>query len=115
METGQVIRCKVSGIQSYGAFVECGEIKGLIHISELSDFYVANIESMLQVGDDIDCYVLEVDTNKLKLSLKKIYYIPRHVLRHVKITTGFLTLERVLPHFIEKAKKHIKGESHDSH
>ena len=73
METGQTIRCKVTGIQSYGAFVECGDIKGLIHISELSDFYVANIESMLQVGDDIDFYVLEVVTKKKKQSLKKIY------------------------------------------
>ena len=115
METGQTIRCKVTGVQSYGAFVECGDVKGLIHISELSDFYVAKIDSILQIGDEIDCFVLESETDKLKLSLKKIYYIPQSVLRHIKITTGFLTLERVLPHFIEKAKKHIKGASHDSH
>jgi general stress protein 13 len=114
METGQVIRCKVTGIQPYGAFVECGDSKGLIHISELSNFYVANIEEMLKINDEIDCYVLENDQNKLKLSIKKVYFIPSNVLKHIKITTGFLTLERTLPHFIEKAKKHIKGDSHDS-
>lgn len=114
MESNRIIRCKVTGIQSYGAFVECGQKKGLIHISELSNFYVANIEDILQVHDEMDCYVLEEHNNKLKLSLKRAYDIPSSVSKHIKIISGFISLERVIPYFIEKAMKHIKGEKHDS-
>jgi len=110
METGQVIKCKVIGLQPYGVFVECGNKKGLIHISEISDFFVADIESMLHVNDEISCYVLEDEDSKLKLSIKKLYAIPKQVLKHIKITIGFLTLEKTLPRFIEKAEKHIRGD-----
>ncbi len=113
MKSNRIIRCKVTGIQSYGAFVECGHKKGLIHISELSNFYVANIEDVLALNDEITCYILEEQSNKLKLSLKRIYDIPASVAKHIKIISGFLSLERAFPHFIEKAMKHIKGEKHD--
>ena len=113
MDSNRIIKCKVTGIQSYGAFVECGQKKGLIHISELSNFFVANIEDVLALNDEITCYILEEQNNKLKHSLKRIYDIPTNVAKHIKIISGFISLERAIPHFIEKAIKHIKGEKHD--
>lgn len=112
MEKGSIIRCQVTGIQSYGVFVQCGDKKGLIHISELSDFFVSDIHDMIQLDDNIDCFVLSVEGDNLKLSLKKAYLIPQKIQSQVKIKTGFISLERALPHFIEKAKK-AKGIKHD--
>lgn len=112
MEIGSIIRCQVTGIQSYGIFVECEHNKGLIHISEISDFFVSDINDIVNFGDMLDCYVIDNETDKLKLSLKKAYVIPPKILKQVKITKGFMTLEQVLPHFLKKAKK-IKGINHD--
>lgn len=113
MELESIIRCQVTGIQPYGVFVSCNQQKGLIHISELSDFFVSNIEDMIKINDWINCCVIGNDGNHLKLSLKKAYIIPQKILNQVKIITGFLSLERALPHFIEKAKK-LKETKHDS-
>ncbi len=66
---------KVTGIQNYGAFVsfENGQI-GLIHISEISDNFVKNIENYVKIGDTIRVKVLGVEekNNYLKLSLKAL-------------------------------------------
>lgn len=112
MELGSIIRCQVTGIQPYGVFVECGNKKGLIHISELSDFFVSDIHDMIQLDDMIDCCVIGNEGDNLKLSFKKAYAIPPKILKQVKIKTGFVSLERALPHFIEKAKK-AKGTKYD--
>jgi general stress protein 13 len=113
MELKHIIRCQVTGIQPYGVFVSCDQQKGLIHISELSDFFVSSIEDIIKVNDFVDCFVIENDGHHLKLSLKKAYVIPPKIQHQVKIITGFLSLERALPHFIEKAKK-LKETRHDS-
>lgn len=113
MELERIIRCQVTGIQPYGVFVSCEQQKGLIHISELSDFFVSSIEDMIKIDDWIDCFVIGIDGHHLKLSLKKAYMIPQKIQHQVKIIIGFLSLERALPHFIEKAKK-LKETRHDS-
>ena len=75
---GAIVRGKICGIQPYGAFVELEDCTGLIHISEISDKYVKNIEDFVYVGEDLFLKVLDIDKehNHLKLSLKALN--PRH-------------------------------------
>ncbi|WP_430784609.1 S1 domain-containing post-transcriptional regulator GSP13 [Virgibacillus flavescens] len=69
-ETGQVIEGKVTGIQPYGAFVALDdETQGLVHISEVTHGYVKDINEHLTVGDDVNVKVLNVDSEKNKVSL----------------------------------------------
>lgn len=69
-ETGQVIEGKVTGIQPYGAFVALDdETQGLVHISEVTHGYVKDINDHLTVGDDVNVKVLNVDSEKNKVSL----------------------------------------------
>jgi general stress protein 13 len=105
MDINQKILCQVTGIQPYGIFVTCDTHKGLIHISEVSDMFVADLNDIVLVGDMIECIVLGNEKDNLKLSLKKAYPVSEVILKHSKIKVGFLTLERALPHFISKAKK----------
>lgn len=51
--------------------------EGLIHIANISDYYVSNIGSIFKVGDTYDFEVLEIDEVKkwLKLSWKTL--VPR--------------------------------------
>ncbi|WAA10023.1 S1 domain-containing post-transcriptional regulator GSP13 [Fervidibacillus albus] len=75
IQTGMVVKGKVTGIQSYGAFVSIGnDRQGLIHISEITDRYVQNIRDYLNVGDEVTVKVLSVDekSGKISLSLKAL-------------------------------------------
>src|SRR5579864_7868552 len=52
LATGTTVRGTVSGITSYGAFVDIGGADGLIHISELSWDRVSKVTDVLQLGEE---------------------------------------------------------------
>ncbi|MGA2172532.1 MAG: polyribonucleotide nucleotidyltransferase [Sedimentisphaerales bacterium] len=63
---------KVVSVKEFGAFVEFTPgVEGLCHISELSDGYVKNVDSVCKVGDVIPVKLLLVDDQgRFKLSRK---------------------------------------------
>lgn len=73
VEVGSKIIGKVTGIKHFGAFVELPEKKnGLVHISEVADQYVEDINDHLSVGQEVEVKVLSVgDDGKISLSIKK--------------------------------------------
>ena len=75
IKEGSIVRGKVTGIQSYGAFVQLSEdCNGLIHISELSDGYVKDIRDFVNIGQYIDVKVLKINLERHQacLSLKGV-------------------------------------------
>ena len=58
----------------YGAFVDIGGLEGLVHLNNLSWTRVESVEEMLQEGQEVEVYVLDVDkdTRKIALALKDI-------------------------------------------
>lgn len=72
-EIGEVYHGVVKNITTFGAFVEVLPGKdGLLHISEIDHKRLDKVESVLQVGDEIDVKLIDIDskTGKLKLSRK---------------------------------------------
>ncbi|MBM3933572.1 MAG: S1 RNA-binding domain-containing protein [SAR202 cluster bacterium] len=71
---GQVRKGRVTGISSFGAFVDLGGADGLIHISELSWNTVSAPDQVVKVGQELEVYVLRVDPDnkKIALSLKRL-------------------------------------------
>ncbi len=71
---GQVVRGTVRRLQPFGAFVDLGGAEGLIHISELTWRRVRHPSEILQVGDEIDVYILRLDHERKRvgLSLKRL-------------------------------------------
>jgi len=74
LKIGDEIEGKVSGLTTYGAFVNLGAADGLIHISELSWDRVANVADVLQVGQDVQVKVIKLDpdTSRISLSLRQL-------------------------------------------
>ncbi len=72
-EIGQVYSGVVRRVTSFGVFCEFIPGKdGLVHISELSDGYVDDIDSVVKVGDQFNVKVLEVDAQgRVSLSRKQ--------------------------------------------
>ena len=59
---GMIVYGRVSGIQPYGAFVSFGEdVSGLIHISELSNGFVRDVNKFVNINDYVMVKVIDVD------------------------------------------------------
>ncbi|WP_019157156.1 S1 domain-containing RNA-binding protein [Robertmurraya massiliosenegalensis] len=73
IEVGSKLQGKVTGITNFGAFVELSEgSTGLVHISEVADNYVKDINDHLKVGDQVEVKVINVEKDgKIGLSIKK--------------------------------------------
>jgi len=71
---GDVRRGVVSSLASFGAFVDLGGADGLIHVSEMAWYRVEHPSEMVQVGQEVDVYVLRVDSERgrIGLSLKRL-------------------------------------------
>ena len=72
IEVGKIYRGKVVTIKEFGAFVEVLPGKdGLVHISELADFRVRQVEDVCKMGDEIWVKCVGVDEKgRVKLSRK---------------------------------------------
>ena len=79
----------VSGISSFGAFVDLGGADGLVHISELSWTPVRSPEDVVRVGQEVDVQVLSVDAvnNRIALSIKRLQPEPWETI-HEHINVG---------------------------
>ena len=72
IEIGSKVQGKVTGITNFGAFIELpGNSTGLVHISEVADSYVKDVNDHLKVGDQIEVKVLSEKDGKISLSIKK--------------------------------------------
>jgi S1 RNA binding domain protein len=73
IEAGGKYQGKVTGITNFGAFIELpGGSTGLVHISEVADSYVKNINEFLTVGDEVTVKVMNVEKDgKVGLSIRK--------------------------------------------
>mgnify|MGYP000341745411 CR=1 FL=1 len=69
-EVGQEIEGKVKNVQSFGAFVGFGcEADGLLHISRISDDYVADVNDVIDVGQEVKCRIHAIDTEKKQVRM----------------------------------------------
>jgi len=73
IEVGSKLQGKVTGITNFGAFVELPDgSTGLVHISEVADNYVKDINDHLKVGEQVEVKVINVEKDgKIGLSIKK--------------------------------------------
>src|SRR6266853_2028600 len=69
LQTGGTVKGTVSGITSYGAFVDIGGADGLIHISELSWDRVSKVTDVLQLGEEVTVKVIKLDPEQTRISL----------------------------------------------
>lgn len=69
---GQIVKGKIIGVVDFGAFVDLGEIEGLIHISEISWERVENVNEHIKEGEEVEVIIIGIDEGKLSLSLKRL-------------------------------------------
>jgi small subunit ribosomal protein S1 len=78
LDAGDVCWGRVTNLCAFGAFVDLGGVEGLIHISELSWGRVSHPADVLQSGQEVQVYVLNVDPERgrVGLSVKRLHPDP---------------------------------------
>ena len=104
---GNIVKGEVTGIEPYGIFVKIDDShSGLIHISEITDNYVKNINSFVNVGDVIFAKIIDVDddSSNLRLSIKGLNYKENNRTGNIRETVrGFSPLQENLPKWTDEA------------
>ncbi len=77
-EVGLDYTAVVVSIKDYGTFVDIAEgVSGLVHVSEIADERVTDLNDYVAVGDKIQVRLLEIDKmGRLKLSAKAVKSLP---------------------------------------
>ena len=72
-EVGRIYHGKITRLMNFGAFCEIMPGKeGLIHVSELAEKFVKNVEDEVKVGDEVTVKLIKVDEQgRLNLSRKQ--------------------------------------------
>jgi 4-hydroxy-3-methylbut-2-enyl diphosphate reductase len=68
---GDVIVGKVKNITPFGVFIDLGGIDGLLHISEMSWGRVENPSKIYKVGDEVRCFIKDIDEENNKIALSR--------------------------------------------
>lgn len=117
-EKGNIVIGKVTGIENYGIFISLeDEYTGLVHISEISDGYVRNVNDYAKIGESIKTRIIDIDNNSkhMKLSLKaaetknKICKYKSSISLN-EIGKGFQPLSENLNIWIENRLNNIKND-----
>src|SRR3954453_13499235 len=69
LKEGEVRTGRVSSICDFGAFVDIGGADGLVHLSELSWSRVRHPSEVLKVGQEVEVYVLGINSQEKKIAL----------------------------------------------
>ncbi len=74
LEIGSVVEGVVSNLAHFGAFVNVKGVDGLVHISELCWRRVSHPSEVVQIGDKVKVYILDInlDRERLGLSMKRL-------------------------------------------
>ena len=117
-EIGQVVLGTVTNVKPYAFFMEFEDgVTGLLHISEISDSFIRDIEKFGTKGDQMKVVIVSIDENNgfLRVSYKRVpkeeaFSSHNNNLRKVPETSSedFKPLEEKLPEWIAATLKEAK-------
>jgi len=105
IEPGNVVTVEVTNIADFGVFVRCssGE-EGLIHISEVANEFVTNINKYVKLGEKISVKVLGRNKKgKLEFSIKKVVDAKPKKALFIRSSSENKEFEDVLTKFLKRS------------
>lgn len=128
-QIGDIMVGEVTGIQPYGAFIRFpNDETGLIHISEISSFFVRNVTDFVNIGQHVRVKIIDIleDKKLYRLSLKQVAERKRQNVRRInsqalptrkkKVVIShvdFEPLKEKLPEWINIELKKMEDEQND--
>ncbi|MBW4502149.1 MAG: S1 RNA-binding domain-containing protein [Scytonema hyalinum WJT4-NPBG1] len=69
LEVNQLVLGKISGIKPFGVFVDLDGTSALLHIKQISQKFIENLEKVFQVGQPIKAIIIDLDEGKGRVAL----------------------------------------------
>ncbi|AFM25535.1 30S ribosomal protein S1 [Desulfomonile tiedjei] len=78
LKPGDIIQGTVQKLAPFGAFVDIGGVEGLIPMSELAWYRVADVSDVLKTGESVSVKVMDLDwaNRRISLSMKQVLEDP---------------------------------------
>lgn len=97
LEKDTVVEGEIKRLTDFGAFVDVHGVDGLLHVSEISWGRVSKPSDVLNIGDKVRVYILDLDKEKKKISLsmKKLQENPWNNV-DIKYPIGNIVLGKVV-------------------
>lgn len=111
IKVNNIVEGQITGITKYGIFVSLHDnYTGMIHISEVSNKFISNLEEKYKIGDIVKVKIISIDEDKLqvKLSLKRIGKTARTSKGIRESGYGFMPLLDNMPDWISKKMKELE-------
>ncbi len=73
LKVGDIVEGKVVTVKEYGVFVDLADgVSGMVHISEVANGFVNDINDFIKVGDTVKTKVVSIgEDSKIALSIKR--------------------------------------------
>ncbi len=69
LQLGQLITGQVVSIKPFGAFVDFDGTTGLLHIKQISQEYIADLNAVFSIGQELKALIIALDEGSGKISL----------------------------------------------
>jgi small subunit ribosomal protein S1 len=69
LDKGAKVKGRVKNLTEFGAFVDLDGLDGLLHVTDMTWGRLGHPSEMLQTGQEIEVIVLEIDKERLRVSL----------------------------------------------
>ncbi len=81
MEEGQILEGIIKNITDYGAFVDLGEVDGLLHVTDISWKRISHPSEVLSIGQKVKVQVIKFnpETQRISLGMKQLEEDPWNI------------------------------------
>lgn len=69
LEIGQLVEGKITGIKPFGVFVDIAGVSALLHIKQVTQKFIDNLEKVFQPGQAIKAIILDIEEGKGRVAL----------------------------------------------
>ncbi|WP_414623367.1 S1 RNA-binding domain-containing protein [Calothrix sp. CCY 0018] len=107
LEIGQLIEGKITGIKPFGVFVDINGVSALLHIKQISQKFIENVEKVFQPNQEIKALIIDIDEGKgrVALSTRVLENFPGEMLENMEevMTSAEARAERARKQLLESA------------
>ncbi|MCJ8282717.1 MAG: S1 RNA-binding domain-containing protein [Rivularia sp. ALOHA_DT_140] len=107
LEIGQLIEGKITGIKPFGVFVDINGVSALLHIKQISQKFIENLEKVFQPDQEIKALIIDIDEGKgrVALSTRVLENFPGEMLETMEevMTSAEARAERARKKLLESA------------
>ncbi len=85
LQIGDLVEGKITGIKPFGVFVDLNGVSALLHIKQISQKFIENLEQVFKIGQPLKALIIDLDESKGKvaLSTKGLENFPGEILENM--------------------------------